>query len=183
MSPQPLSPEAAERLEALVRPVPDYPEPGVVFRDITPLLADGDALASVVDELAAWTTADHGTVDLVAGMEARGFILGAALALRLGVGFVPLRKAGKLPPPVESVSYALEYGEATLEVRTGTVPTGARVLVVDDVLATGGTAAAAAALVERCGAEVVAMGFLLEITGLGGRDVLGRHTVEALFQV
>ncbi|MFE5308047.1 adenine phosphoribosyltransferase [Isoptericola sp. NPDC056573] len=177
-----LGPERAAEVRALIRDVPDYPHPPVVFRDITPLLADGPALADVVEAFARLVDADGG-VDVVAGMEARGFLLGAPLATRLGVGFLPLRKAGKLPPPVERVDYDLEYGSAAIELRTGTLEAGARVLLVDDVLATGGTAYAAAELVERSGGQVVALAFLLELSGLGGRDRLTGRTVEALLRV
>jgi adenine phosphoribosyltransferase len=169
-----------DRLLDLVRAVPDYPEPGVTFRDITPLLADGQAFRAAVVEIAARAAEQHGPVDVVAGMEARGFILGAALATHIGVGFVPLRKAGKLPPPVETVSYDLEYGRASLELRSGTLTAGSRVLIIDDVLATGGTASAAARLVAACGGTVVGMAFLLEIAGLGGREALAGHPVDAL---
>lgn len=180
----------AAEIRALIRDVPDYPHPPVVFRDITPLLADGPALADVVEAFARLHLpgADgseplDGRVDVVAGMEARGFLLGAPLATRLGVGFLPLRKAGKLPPPVERVDYALEYGSAAIELRTGTLRPGARVLLVDDVLATGGTARAAAELVERSGGRVVGLAFLLELAGLRGRDRLAGRTVEALLRV
>ncbi|PFG43301.1 adenine phosphoribosyltransferase [Isoptericola jiangsuensis] len=177
-----LGPARAAEIRALIRDVPDYPHPPVVFRDITPLLADGPALTDVVDAFAALVDADGG-VDVVAGMEARGFLLGAPLATRLGVGFVPLRKAGKLPPPVVREDYALEYGTASIELRSGTLPEGSRVLLVDDVLATGGTARAAASLVERCGGHVVALAFLMELAGLGGRDRLAGRTVETLLRV
>jgi adenine phosphoribosyltransferase len=176
-----LGPERAAEVRALIRDVPDYPHPPIVFRDITPLLADGAALGDVVEAFAGLVAADGG-VDVVAGMEARGFLLGAPLATRLGVGFLPLRKAGKLPPPVERVEYDLEYGSAAIELRTGTLRPGARVLLVDDVLATGGTAAAAAELVERCGGQVVALAFLLELAGLGGRERLAGRTVETLLR-
>ncbi|MEG3615147.1 MULTISPECIES: adenine phosphoribosyltransferase [Isoptericola] len=177
-----LGPARATEIRDLIHDVPDYPHPPIVFRDITPLLADGAALADVTDAFAALVEADGG-VDVVAGMEARGFLLGAPLATRLGVGFVPLRKAGKLPPPVEREDYELEYGHASIELRRGTLAPGARVLVVDDVLATGGTAQAAARLVERSGATVVALAFLLELAGLGGRERLADHTVETLLRV
>lgn len=177
-----LGPARAAEIRALVRDVPDYPHPPVVFRDITPLLADGPALADVIDAFAALVDADGG-VDVVAGMEARGFLLGAPLATRLGVGFVPLRKAGKLPPPVVREDYELEYGTASIELTHGTLAQGSRVLLVDDVLATGGTAQAAARLVERCGGRVVALAFLLELAGLGGRDRLAGRTVETLLRV
>ncbi|MFP3712346.1 adenine phosphoribosyltransferase [Puerhibacterium sp. TATVAM-FAB25] len=172
----------AAEIRALIRDVPGYPHEPVVFRDITPMLADGPALADVIEAFARLVEADGG-VDVVAGMEARGFLLGAPLALRLGVGFLPLRKAGKLPPPVERADYELEYGTAAIELRSGTLRPGARVLVLDDVLATGGTAAAAAELVERCGGEVVALAFLLELGGLGGRDRLAGRKVETLLRV
>jgi adenine phosphoribosyltransferase len=176
-----LGQERAAEVRALVRDVPDYPHPPIVFRDITPLLADGSALRDVTEAFAGLAAADGG-VDVVAGMEARGFLLGAPLAVRLGVGFLPLRKAGKLPPPVERVDYDLEYGTAAIELRTGTLRPGARVLLVDDVLATGGTAAAAAELIERCGGRVVALAFLLELAGLGGRARLAGRTVETLLR-
>ncbi len=176
-----LGQERAAEVRALVRDVPDYPHPPIVFRDITPLLADGSALGDVIEAFAG-LAAVGGGVDVVAGMEARGFLLGAPLAVRLGVGFLPLRKAGKLPPPVERVDYDLEYGTAAIELRSGTLRPGARVLLVDDVLATGGTAAAAAELVERCGGQVVALAFLLELAGLGGRARLAGRTVETLLR-
>lgn len=176
-----LGQERAAEVRALIRDVPDYPHPPIVFRDITPLLADGAALGDVIEAFAGLAAADGG-VDAVAGMEARGFVLGAPLATRLGVGFLPLRKAGKLPPPVERVEYDLEYGSAAIELRTGTLRRGARVLLVDDVLATGGTAAAAAELVERCGGQVVALAFLLELAGLGGRERLAGRTVETMLR-
>ena len=140
---------------ALIADVPDFPEPGILFKDITPLLADHAALQAVVAGLAAAGRDDDGrpVVDKVLGMESRGFILGAPVALALGVGFVPVRKAGKLPRATYAVSYALEYGEATLEVHRDALQPGERVLLVDDVLATGGTARATIELVEQCGAD------------------------------
>ncbi|MCC2314790.1 adenine phosphoribosyltransferase [Cellulomonas xiejunii] len=171
-------PDALARLvDGLMRTVPDFPGPGVQFRDITPLLADADAFAQVVAALA-----DHvyGPVDLVAGMEARGFLLAAPVAVALGAGVVPVRKAGKLPGPVASRSYALEYGSAAVEVQPFTVADGARVLVIDDVLATGGTAAATVELLESCGATVVGLSFLVELQGLGGRALLPGRDVDAL---
>lgn len=168
------------RIDELVRLVPDYPQPGVLFRDITPLLADGPAFASVVDAIAA--AAPQG-VDLVAGMEARGFLLAAPVAVALGAGVLPVRKAGKLPGPTEVEHYELEYGHASVEIHPFTVPAGARVLVIDDVLATGGTAAATVALLRRCGAEVVGLSFLVEIVALDGRARLGDAPVDVLVQV
>lgn len=168
------------RIESLVRLVPDFPEPGVLFRDITPLLADGPAFADVVAAIAAGA---DGPVDLVAGMEARGFLLAAPVAVALGAGLVPVRKAGKLPGPTAAQSYALEYGEATIELHPFTVPAGSRVLVIDDVLATGGTAAATVALLEHCGAEVVGLSFLVELDALGGRARLSGRRVDTLVHV
>ena len=172
--------ELVARIDGLVRLVPDYPEPGILFRDITPLLADGAAFAAVVRALA---DAVDGPVDLVAGMEARGFLFAAPVALALGAGVLLVRKAGKLPGPTASESYALEYGTATIEVHPDTIPAGARVLVIDDVLATGGTAAATVALLERCGAVVVGLTFLVELEALHGRDVLGDRPVDVLVRV
>jgi adenine phosphoribosyltransferase len=169
-----------ERIEGLVRLVPDYPQPGILFRDITPLLADGPAFTAVVDAIAAGV---DGPVDLVAGMEARGFLLAAPVAVALGAGVVPVRKAGKLPGPTASESYALEYGEATIELHPFTVPRGSRVLVIDDVLATGGTAAATVALLEHCEAHVVGLSFLVELDALAGRARLAGQRVDTLLHV
>ncbi|WP_460793344.1 adenine phosphoribosyltransferase [Nocardioides pacificus] len=154
--------------------VPDFPEPGVVFKDITPLLADHEAFTSVIEALAQAGRDDQGrtVVDKVLGMEARGFILGAPVALALGAGFVPVRKAGKLPRETHAVSYALEYGEATLEIHCDAIAPGERVLLVDDVLATGGTLAATQDLVQACGGEVHAIAVLMELTFLPGRAAL-----------
>ena len=175
-----------ELLDRLVVDVPDFPEPGVVFKDITPLLADHAGLTAVVDALAA--AADGVTVDKVAGMEARGFIVGAPVALALGAGFVPVRKAGKLPRETHAVSYDLEYGSATLEVHADGIAPGDRVLLVDDVLATGGTLHATRELVERCGGEVVGIAVLMELTFLPGRETLAEGfdhpaPITALMQV
>ncbi|MBO0900398.1 adenine phosphoribosyltransferase [Cellulomonas sp. zg-ZUI222] len=191
MSPQPDGPVTvpgpsdqraalAGRIDALMRTVPDYPEPGVLFRDIMPLLADAGAFAEVVGALAADAP---GPIDLVAGMEARGFLLAAPVATALGAGVVPVRKAGKLPGPVASQTYALEYGTAAVEVQPFTIPDGARVLVVDDVLATGGTAAATVELLESCGATVVGLSFLVELEALGGRAQLPGRFVDALLTI
>lgn len=169
-----------DRVGDLVRSVPDYPTAGVVFRDITPLLADGPAFAAVVREMAARVP---GPVDLVAGMEARGFIFAAPVAYELGAGFLPVRKAGKLPGPTAKRDYQLEYGAASVEIHPFTVPAGSRVLVVDDVLATGGTAAATVQLLEGCGAEVVGLSFLMDLTFLPGRSRLAGYAVDALLAV
>ncbi|RZA33373.1 MAG: adenine phosphoribosyltransferase [Lysobacteraceae bacterium] len=153
--------------QSLLRDVPDFPRPGILFKDITPVLADAGAFADAIAAMAApW----HGKGLLaVVGVESRGFILGAALARELGIGFVPVRKPGKLPGPTLSIDYALEYGSDRLQIQADALPPGARVLVVDDVLATGGTLKAAAALVRRQGAEVVATAVLLELDALGAR--------------
>ncbi len=170
------------RLEELIRDVPDFPEPGVVFKDITPLLADHDGFSAVVRALAAAGRDADGNVvvDKVVGMEARGFILAAPVALALGAGFVPVRKAGKLPGRTRAVSYSLEYGEATLEMHRDAVREGERVLLVDDVLATGGTAQATRRLVEDCGGAVAGFAVLIELAFLHGRERLGDLPLLAL---
>ncbi|MDR0482923.1 MAG: adenine phosphoribosyltransferase [Cellulomonadaceae bacterium] len=180
-----LGEKRAAELRALIRDIPGYPHEPIIFRDITPMLADGAAFNDMVEAFARLYEDEdgHHGIDCVVGMEARGFILGAALALRLGVGFVPLRKAGKLPPPVESQTYDLEYGTATLEVRSGTFSEGDSVLVIDDILATGGTAQAAAKLVESAGGTVRAMVFLMELGGLPGRARLSDRQVDTLLFV
>ena len=153
------------RLEDHIRAVPDFPKPGIVFRDIGPLLADAGAFAAAVKALAG---SCPGSVDLVAGVDARGFIFGAAVARELGVGFLPVRKGGKLPGDVEREAYSLEYGEAVLEVAADLVPEGARVILVDDLIATGGTAVAAVELVRRAGGEVVHAAFVVGLPELMG---------------
>jgi len=165
-------------LGSLVRDVEDFPTPGVLFKDITPLLADAGALAAAVAGLAD-PYAGAG-VSAVVGVEARGFILAAPVALHLGAGFVPVRKAGKLPWKLEREEYALEYGTDLLEIHQDAVAPGERVLVVDDVLATGGTAEATVRLLERIGAEVVGLSFLIELAFLHGRTKLTDHEVTAL---
>jgi adenine phosphoribosyltransferase len=169
----------SELISSRIRDVPDYPQPGVLFKDITPLLADGPAFAAVVTALADGA----GDVDKVVGIEARGFILAAPVACRLGAGFVPVRKQGKLPAQTIAESYELEYGTATIEVHADAFAPGERVLVVDDVLATGGTAAATASLVRRSGAEVAAITVLLELGFLHGRDKLPGFDVRSLLAV
>jgi adenine phosphoribosyltransferase len=177
--------DAAEALARLVVDVPDYPEPGIVFKDITPLLADHDGFAAVVEGLAAIGRDGSGAVavDKVVGMEARGFILAAPVALALGVGFVPVRKAGKLPRETHAVSYSLEYGEATLELHRDAIAPGERVLLIDDVLATGGTVRATQELVELCGGVAVGVAVLMELTFLPGRETVGALPVTALSSV
>jgi adenine phosphoribosyltransferase len=162
-----------------IRDVPDYPQPGVVFKDITPLLADGEAFNAVISALAT----AHGPVDKVAGIEARGFILAAPVASRLGAGFVPIRKKGKLPGATYAQDYQLEYGTATIEVLTDAFDPADRVLVIDDVLATGGTARATADLVHRAGAEVAGIAVLLELSFLNGRAKLADLPVSALLTI
>jgi adenine phosphoribosyltransferase len=173
------------RFAPLIRDVPDFPQPGVVFKDITPLLADHDALAAVVSALASHgRDAEHRTiVDKVVGIEARGFILAAPVALELGAGFVPVRKQGKLPGDTHEVSYSLEYGQATLAVHRDAFEPGDRVLVVDDVLATGGTVAATADLVRRSNASVQHVAVLMELSFLGGRERLAGLDATALLTV
>ncbi|MDQ7876793.1 adenine phosphoribosyltransferase [Microbacterium sp. QXD-8] len=166
--------EALTRAESLIRTIPDYPEPGVLFRDITPLLADARALRTVIHAMIA---PFEGSFDVVAGVEARGFLLAGAAAMEAGAGLVPIRKAGKLPLPAASVTYALEYGTATIEAHDD-VAGGSRVLLVDDVLATGGTLVAAHQLVAELGGVVVGTAVLMELTALGGREIVGDvHTV------
>jgi adenine phosphoribosyltransferase len=167
-------------LRAFVRDIPDFPRPGIVFRDITPLLLDAAALDAAVAELAA--RVEPAQVDFVVAAEARGFILGAALARELGAGFVPARKPGKLPAKTVSAEYTLEYGIDALEVHADTLAHGARVLVHDDLLATGGTAGALCDLVADLGAEVLGCAFLVELSFLGGRARLAPHEVYSLIQ-
>ena len=167
-----------DTLPEFIRAIPDYPQPGVTFRDITPLLGNGDALALATAALAE-RFSDIG-VDRVIGIEARGFILGAPIAVALRSGFVPVRKAGKLPWAVVREEYDLEYGTDKLEIHRDAIHPGERILVIDDVLATGGTAAATCRLAATLGAEIVGLGVLLELTALGGRARLGGQRVESL---
>lgn len=168
----------AERLRSAVRDVPDFPCPGVRFRDVTPLLADAGALAAAVDALAADARPLH--PDLVLGAEARGFIFGTALARELGAGFVPARRPGKLPGATVAVDYELEYGAGELEVHVDAIASGSRVLVHDDLLATGGTAGALCALAQHLGGELVGCSFLIELYALGGRERLAPHAVHSV---
>jgi adenine phosphoribosyltransferase len=184
-----------ELIASLTVDVPDYPEPGVLFRDLTPVFADGAAFRRMVDGLATPAASDPRAAavagaaewdgdrgfDIVVGVEARGFLLAAAVALDSGVGVVPVRKAGKLPRERIAADYALEYGTATLELHADSIRPGARVLVVDDVLATGGTLGAAISLVEQLGGVVTAVSVVVELTALGGRERLAPHTVHALW--
>lgn len=174
-----------ELLLSRIRDVPDYPEPGVVFKDITPLLADPAAFTALTDALAEFTV-HHGATKVV-GLEARGFILGAPVALRAGVGFIPVRKAGKLPGATLSQSYSLEYGTAEIEVHAEDLTPGDRVMVIDDVLATGGTAEASLSLIRRAGAQVAGVAVLMELGFLDGRarlePALDGAPLEALIKV
>jgi adenine phosphoribosyltransferase len=161
-----------------IRDVPDFPIAGILFRDITPLLRDPEALRESVERMCEpWTGSG---VQLVAAMEARGFMFGAAMAIRLGAGFVPVRKAGKLPWRTRSAAYTLEYRDDVLHMHEDAVTPGQRVLVVDDVVATGGTAKAVVELIEQVGGEVVGLQFLVELTDLGGREVLAGHDVRTV---
>jgi adenine phosphoribosyltransferase len=159
-----------ERFRGLIRDVPDFPKPGIVFKDITPLLADEVAFSTVIDIIVV--NFGRGTVDKVVGIEARGFIVASPVAYHFGAGFVPVRKAGKLPWNSEAETYELEYGSETLEIHRDGLAPGERVLIVDDVLATGGTAAATANLVERLGGKVVGIACIIELAFLGGREKL-----------
>ncbi|RAV32705.1 adenine phosphoribosyltransferase [Corynebacterium heidelbergense] len=160
---------AADALRRLTRVVPDFPQPGIVFEDLTPVLADPDAFAQVVADITAFCRSFD--ADLIGGLDARGFLLGSAVALELGLGILAIRKGGKLPPPVHRVEYDLEYGSAALEIPASGIPLeGKRIILVDDVLATGGTLRASRELLERAGAGVVALAVVLEVQGLGGRE-------------
>jgi adenine phosphoribosyltransferase len=165
-------------LAAYIRDIPDFPKPGILFKDITPLLLDAEALSEAVARLADW--AEPLNVDFVAAPEARGFILGAAVARELGAGFVPARKPGKLPHETITAEYILEYGVDVLEMHADALADGARVLLHDDLLATGGTARALAELIEGAGAEIAGCGFLVELAFLGGRERLAGYDVHAL---
>jgi adenine phosphoribosyltransferase len=168
-------------LAALVRDIPDFPKPGIVFKDITPLLLEPRAVDAAVTGIAAWAAPRE--IDLVVAAEARGFILGAAIAQEIGCGFVPARRPGKLPPETISATYALEYGQNALELHPDMIPEGARVLIHDDVLATGGTVEAIAEqLVERLHGEVVGCCFIIELGFLKGRERLLNYDVHALIE-
>jgi adenine phosphoribosyltransferase len=167
-----------EQIKDLIRDVPDFPEPGIVFKDITPVLADPIAFSTIVDLIVVHF--GRGNVDKVVGIEARGFILAAPVAYHFGAGLVPVRKKGKLPAETLDEEYALEYGTSSLEIHKDAVKPGERVLVVDDVLATGGTAAAAASLVERIGGNVFGISCLIELDFLRGRDKVNRHDLFTL---
>jgi len=166
----------AERVTARLRDIQDFPSPGILFKDVTPVLADPGVFGDVIRDMAGRR---RGSIDVVVGIEARGFIFGAALAHELGIGFVPIRKAGKLPGEVRGLTYDLEYGTATIEIHQDAFVGGERVLVVDDVLATGGTAEAACRLLDEAGATVVAFETLVELAFLPGRDRLAGREIHA----
>jgi adenine phosphoribosyltransferase len=172
---------ALRRAAALVRDVPDYPTSGVLFKDITPVLADAAAFQAVVAAMAEPLRGRDVSADVVVGVEARGFLLGAAVALSVGIGVIPARKAGKLPVVAASREFELEYGTATLELPDGVLGPGSRVFVVDDVLATGGTLAASCELIEQVGATVHGIGVLMELAALGGRERLAGRDLETVF--
>lgn len=175
--------DSIQELTDAIRDVPDFPKPGIVFKDITPILANGDLFRLSVDLLVA--AADGKRIDKIVGIDARGFLFGAAVADRLGIGFVPVRKKGKLPYKTISESYALEYGEATVEMHVDAIAPGKRVMLVDDLLATGGTAAAAISLIQRLEGVVATAQFLVELKFLKGRERLcglGEIPVNALIQ-
>ena len=167
-----------QRLKAKIRDIPDFPEPGIIFRDITPLVADPSALQLAVYQLLQPFLGEP--INAVAGMEARGFIFGSLAAWELSVGFIPLRKPGKLPYDVQSVSYNLEYGSAALEVHTDAVNAGDKILLIDDLIATGGTAQASCQLVEALGGEIVGCAFVIELDALNGREKLSKYRVHSL---
>jgi adenine phosphoribosyltransferase len=171
---------AAEKinLQKYIRSIPDWPKKGILFRDITPLLAEPQAFAQAIHALCdGFTAAD---IDYVAAVEARGFIFGAAVARSLNAGFVPIRKKGKLPFKTESITYDLEYGTDTLEVHNDAVNNGSNVLMIDDLLATGGTMAAACKLIEKIGGNIVAISFLIELSELAGREKLGGYQIKTV---
>ena len=170
------TPTAHDLVAQYIRAIPDFPEQGILFRDITPLLAEPAAFGQALD----WLTAQCEGADAVVGIESRGFILGAPIAQRLNRPFVPIRKAGKLPADTIARSYELEYGSATIEMHSDAVDSGARVALVDDLLATGGTAEASLQLLLQAGAEVSAVAFLIELAGLNGRERLLPHDVAAM---
>lgn len=170
----------SERLRRAIRDVPDFPKPGILFRDIMPVLADPDLFAGVIQAFRG--LARNRAIDKVVGIESRGFILAAPLAIALGAGFVAVRKAGKLPGRTRRLEYPLEYGTDTLEIQEGAIRAGDKVYLVDDVLATGGTASAVARLVTSCGAEVDIAAFMLELTALRGRERLGSLETASFLQ-
>lgn len=169
---------STDDLRAMIREVPDFPKPGILFYDITTLLKDGHAFGAVIDRMAETVAGNQ--IDLVVGMESRGFIFAAPLAIKLGAGFVPVRKLGKLPADTIEVEYALEYGTATLEIHRDAIQPGQRVLIVDDLLATGGTVLGTIELVERLGGTIAGLSFMVELAALHGREKLGAFDIHTL---
>lgn len=167
-----------DKIKAKIRDIPDFPKPGILFKDITPLVQDPVSLRIAISELIK--PFKNSTITAIAGMEARGFIFGSLAAWELGVGFIPLRKPGKLPYDVQKVDYALEYGEASLEAHIDAISTGDKILLIDDLLATGGTAKASCELVEKLGGEIVACAFVIELAMLRGRDQLTNYPIHTL---
>jgi len=167
-------------LRRFIRDVPDWPKKGILFRDITPLLGEPEAFSAAVDALCS--DFRDKSIDYVAAVEARGFIFGAAVAERLSAGFVPIRKKGKLPSATESITYELEYGTDTLEVHNDAIDKGSNVLMVDDLLATGGTMAAACELIEKIGGKIAGITFLIELTELGGRGKISRYKIVTVLK-
>lgn len=167
-----------ERVARLIRDIPDFPKPGIMFKDITPLLGSPDGFRTCIELMAKQVADEH--VDVIVGMESRGFIFGSALALKIGAGFVPVRKPGKLPGPVDSMEYELEYGTDSLEIHQDALSVGQRVLIVDDLIATGGTARATGELVAKQGADIVGFSFVIELTFLEGVTKLVPHRVFSL---
>ena len=166
------------RAASLIRDIPDFPKSGILFKDITPVLGNAEAFQEVIDRLTEYAAGL--APDVIAGIESRGFLLGAPVALALGVGFVPIRKAGKLPSQTEREEYVLEYGTAIIEIHRDAIAEGQRVLIIDDLLATGGTASASVRLVERLGGKVAALSFLIELGFLPGREALSGYAVHSL---
>jgi adenine phosphoribosyltransferase len=177
-SARPVTVSSTDDLRAKIREVPDFPKPGILFYDITTLLREPEAFAAVIDRMAEAVAGEQ--IDLVVGMESRGFIFAAPLAIKLGAGFVPVRKLGKLPAETIEVEYALEYGTATLEIHRDAIQPGQRVLIVDDLLATGGTVMGTMELVRRLGGEIAGLSFMVELTALNGREKLGDHRIHTL---
>ncbi|XP_075045133.1 adenine phosphoribosyltransferase [Mixophyes fleayi] len=169
-------------LRTSVREFPDFPSPGICFRDITPVLKDPNAFSAAIDLFESYLRKNYGQIDAIAGLDSRGFLFGPALAQRFGIGFVLIRKKGKLPGPTESVSYSLEYGKAEIEIQTDAVDPGQKVVIIDDLLATGGTMSAACELLQRRNADILACLVLIELTALKGADKLRPHRVHSLLQ-
>lgn len=172
--------ERANHVMSLIHSVPGFPQDGIIFRDFMPVLADARGLSILMDALEATLPVSADQFDVIAGLEARGFLFGPALAARLGKGFIAIRKAGKLPPETIGEDYALEYGTARIEIERDAVHAGERVLIVDDLIATGGTAKAAADLIERCGGTVAGFSFVMELEGLPGTTLLSKYPISTL---